>query len=200
MLQRPSDRPVTPPGFGQTSFGQPSLVQDPSAAQPANTPLPPITLLPQQGQGPGQGQGALPPITLQPGSVNQPGGLPPITLAPVGAAGGQQMPGQIPGQVARPGSQQSAGRGGHRSLGNPSPEDCQAGSLVCRPDSSLIRTGNWCQPLLPLPDKAASQEQPKESRGRPKDSRARRKEFRGSRLPRNLPLQRVPFRARPAPR
>jgi len=97
VLQRPSDRPVTPPGFGQTSFGQPAFPQDPSSAQPVNTPLPPITLSPQQGAQ--QGQGALPPITLQPGSVNQPGGLPPITLAPIGPTGGQQMPGQIPGQV-----------------------------------------------------------------------------------------------------
>jgi len=96
VLQRPSDRPVTPPGFGQTSFGQPTFTQDPSATQPVNTPLPPITLQPQQSQG----QGALPPITLQPGSVNQPGGLPPITLAPVGQQGGQQNPGQIPGQIA----------------------------------------------------------------------------------------------------
>jgi type II secretory pathway pseudopilin PulG len=97
VLQRPSDRPITPPGFGQSSFGQP-VAQDPSAPQQVNTPLPPITLLPQQG--PGQGQSALPPITLQPGSVNQPGGLPPITLAPIGQTGGQQMPGQIPGQTA----------------------------------------------------------------------------------------------------
>lgn len=97
VLQRPSDRPVTPPGFGQANFGQPTAAQDPSLAQSVNTPLPPITLLPQQG--PGQGQGALPPITLQPGTVNQPGGLPPITLAPIGQTGGQQMPGQIPGQV-----------------------------------------------------------------------------------------------------
>jgi len=88
VLQRPSDRPVTPLGFGQ-----PAVVQNPSAAQPVNTPLPPITLQPQQGQG------ALPPITLQPGTVNQPGGLPPITLAPIGQPGGQQIPGQIPGQI-----------------------------------------------------------------------------------------------------
>jgi hypothetical protein len=98
VLQRPSDRPVTP-----TGFGQPTFPQDPSAAQSINTPLPPITLQPQQGQGQvqgqGQGQGALPPITLQPGTVNQPGGLPPITLAPIGPTGGQQTPGQIPGQI-----------------------------------------------------------------------------------------------------
>ena len=92
VLQRPSDRPVTPPGFGQTGFGQPAFPQDPSAVQQANTALPPITLQPQQGQG------ALPPITLQPGAVNQPGGLPPITLAPGGPGGGQQVPGQIPSQ------------------------------------------------------------------------------------------------------
>src|SRR5579864_8253519 len=43
VLQRPSDRPVTPtPGFGQ-----PFPVQDPNA-QAGNAPLPPITLLPQQ--------------------------------------------------------------------------------------------------------------------------------------------------------
>jgi hypothetical protein len=88
VLQRPSDRPVTP-----SPFGQPVFNQDPSASQQVNTPLPPITLQPQQGQG------ALPPITLQPGAINQPGGLPPITLAPIGQAGGQQMPAQIPGQV-----------------------------------------------------------------------------------------------------
>jgi len=87
VLQRPSDRPVTPPGFGQAP-----IAQDPSG-QSANSPLPPITLQPQTGQG------ALPPITLQPGTVNQPGGLPPITLAPIGAAGGQQIPGQAPGQI-----------------------------------------------------------------------------------------------------
>src|SRR5689334_6318046 len=65
VLQRPSDRPVTP------GFEQPAIIQDPSAPI-QNTPLPPITLAPQQG--------ALPPITLQAGVTNQPGGLPPITL------------------------------------------------------------------------------------------------------------------------
>ena len=85
VLQRPSDRPVTPPGFGQTIGAQ-----DPSGQ--VNSPLPPITI--QQ-----PGQGALPPITLQPGAVNQPGGLPPITLGPIGGPGGQQNPGQIPGQI-----------------------------------------------------------------------------------------------------
>lgn len=94
VLQRPSDRPVTPPGFGQT-IG----VQDPSAGQPANTPLPPITLQPQQGLG------ALPPITLQPGGMNQPGGLPPITLAPIGVPG-QQNPAQNPGLIPGRSSQQ----------------------------------------------------------------------------------------------
>ncbi len=94
VLQRPSDRPVTPPGFGQT-IG----VQDPSSAQPVNTPLPPITLQPQQGTG------ALPPITLQPGGMNQPGGLPPITLAPIGAPG-QQSPAQNPGLIPGRSSQQ----------------------------------------------------------------------------------------------
>src|SRR5579864_7283027 len=97
VLQRPSDRPVTPtPGFAQ-----PFAAQDPNA-QASNAPLPPITLLPQQGQGalapitlqPQQGPGALPPITLQPGGTNQPGGLPPITLAAPGTPGGQQVPGQ----------------------------------------------------------------------------------------------------------
>lgn len=94
VLQRPSDRPLTPtPGFDQTG-----IVQDPSQ-QGGNTALPPITLAPQQA--------ALPPITLQPGSINQPGGLPPITLTPVGAPQGagpnsSQIPGQLPGQI-RPG-------------------------------------------------------------------------------------------------
>lgn len=96
VLQRPSDRPVTPAG----GFAQPFVQQDPNA-QPntsqnpsqSNGPLPPITLQPQQGPG------ALPPITLQPGGVNQPGGLPPITLVTPGAQGGQQVTGQIPGQL-----------------------------------------------------------------------------------------------------
>jgi len=93
VLQRPSDRPVAPPGFGQTISGQ-----DPSTGQPVNTPLPPITLQPQQGQG------ALPPITLQPG-VNQAGGLPPITLTPIGQAGQApvQNPGLIPGRSSQQG-------------------------------------------------------------------------------------------------
>jgi hypothetical protein len=95
VLQRPSDRPVTPPGFGQTIGAQ-----TPSGAQPVNTPLPPITLQPQQGPG------ALPPITLQPGGMNQPGGLPPITLAPIGTPGQQntaQNPGLIPGRNSQQG-------------------------------------------------------------------------------------------------
>jgi len=92
VLQRPSDRPVTPlPGFGQTLPEQDPATQQ----QPGNNALPPITLQPQQGPG------ALPPITLQAGG-NQPGGLPPITLAPPAGAGGQQIPGQIAGQF-RPG-------------------------------------------------------------------------------------------------
>ena len=90
VLQRPSDRPLTPP----PGFTPPVANQDGTFQQQANTPLPPITLLPQPGQG--QGQAGLPPITLQP--TNQ-GGLPPITLAPVGAANGQQVPGQLPGQI-----------------------------------------------------------------------------------------------------
>jgi hypothetical protein len=96
VLQRPSDRPVTPPGFGQT-IG----VQDPTG-QPVNTPLPPITLQPQQG--------ALPPITLQPGTTNQPGGLPPITLTPIGPAGGPQVPGQTPTQIFGPNVPQIPGQ------------------------------------------------------------------------------------------
>ena len=84
VLQRPSDRPLTP-----TGFGQPSGVQQDQSGQQLNTPLPPITLQPPPGQ-----SAALPPITLQSG-LNQPGGLPPITLAPTGPAGGQPIPGQI---------------------------------------------------------------------------------------------------------
>ncbi|MCU1339798.1 MAG: hypothetical protein JWO19_5379 [Bryobacterales bacterium] len=96
VLQRPSDRPLTPtPGFGQPfPEPDPSAQQNGNAQQLGNAALPPITL--QQQQGPG----ALPPITLQPGGANQPGGLPPITLAPAVTAGGQQgqNPGQNPGQ------------------------------------------------------------------------------------------------------
>ena len=109
VLQRPSDRPITP----SSGFLPPAPGQDPSA-QPVNTPLPPITLLAQQ-----PGQGALPPITLQPGGINQPGGLPPITLAPIGATGGQpgqipgQTPPQVPGQV--PGPARNAYTAGHFS-------------------------------------------------------------------------------------
>jgi type II secretory pathway pseudopilin PulG len=92
VLQRPSDRPVTPlPGFGQAiPEPDPTGQQQGQPQQPGNTALPPITLQPQQGPG------ALPPITLQAGG-NQPGGLPPITLAPPAGAGGQQVPGQPPG-------------------------------------------------------------------------------------------------------
>jgi len=106
VLQRPSDRPVNPPGFGQPNIQGPS-------DQAGNTVLPPITLQPQQGQAiqPQQGQAALPPITLQPGSVNQPGGLPPITLAPIGAVGGPQIPGQNPGQLQTPGQNQGQSPG-----------------------------------------------------------------------------------------
>ena len=94
VLQRPSDRPVTPPGFGQPAFGQGPSGQ----SQPVNTPFPAITLQPQQGPG------ALPPITLQPGVTNQPGGLPPITLVPAGGpqGAGQGISGQIPGQLRPP--------------------------------------------------------------------------------------------------
>jgi hypothetical protein len=97
VLQRPSDRPVTPP----PGFAPPISNPDPTT-QAANTPFPPITLQPQQGPG------ALPPITLQPGAINQPGGLPPITLAtttgPIGQpAGGQQLPGQGRGAQGFPG-------------------------------------------------------------------------------------------------
>ena len=100
VLQRPSDRPVTPPGFGQ-----PVPVQDLTGqTQAANTPLPPITLQPQQGSG------ALPPITLQPGVANQPGGLPPITLV---AVGGPQGPGQsISPGLGQPTSVGQTGPGG----------------------------------------------------------------------------------------
>ncbi len=83
VLQRPSDRPLT----RASGFAPPFPQQNPNA-QAGNSPLPPITLQPQQG--PQQGQGALPPITLQPGGVNQPGGLPPITLVPAGGQGGQK--------------------------------------------------------------------------------------------------------------
>jgi len=110
VLQRPSDRPVTPTGFLPTGGVQP----DPSGQQQPNTPLPPITLQPQQG--------ALPPITLQPG-LNQPGGLPPITLAPIGA-GGQQNTALVPNPL--PGQNQSTtlgttqtGTGGVRITGTP---------------------------------------------------------------------------------
>lgn len=109
VLQRPSDRPVTPQG----GFSPPFPQQDFSAQnqiQPNNGPLPPITLQPQQQ---GQGglppitlqpqQGGLPPITLQPGAT-QPGGLPPITLVNPQTGGTPvrpaiTAPGQIPGQA-----------------------------------------------------------------------------------------------------
>jgi hypothetical protein len=116
VLQRPSDRsPTPPPGFLPGTGNQ-----DPSAQLSGNSPLPPITLQPQPGQGalppitlqpqPGQGalppitlqpqpgQGALPPITLQPNTGNQPG-LPPITLVNPRTAGGQPIPGQSPGAI-----------------------------------------------------------------------------------------------------
>src|SRR5678815_4368897 len=104
VLQRPSDRPNTPAGFNQQSFGP--TVQDANGqpvatnfgvSQPGNSTLPPITL-----GAPGQaGQpGGLPPITLTPaGAGNQPGGLPPITLGTPGTQPGTQGGvNPIPGQ------------------------------------------------------------------------------------------------------
>ena len=134
MLQRPSDRPVTPPGFGQ-----PFAVQDPTGnhhpfqqlVTAGARPLPPITLQPQQGQG------GLPPITLQPGVTNQPGGLPPITLVPVGAAAGQrdktyhQEP--IPGQI-RP---RSPGRPPGGAAGR-NPDRCCPPGFRIDPNGQLV--------------------------------------------------------------
>jgi hypothetical protein len=109
VLQRPSDRPLTPPpGFNQQAFNRAG--QDPGQQQPisfggtqqaGNSALPPITLQPGQAGQPG----GLPPITLQPSAGgNQPGGLPPITLAPppTQTAGNPQFPGQVPGQLRSP--------------------------------------------------------------------------------------------------
>ena len=108
VLQRPSDRPNTPATFNQQSFspagqdpaGQPSTVSFAGGTQPGNTALPPITLQPGQVGQPG----GLPPITLTPaGGTNQPGGLPPITLGTPGTQpgtqGNPQFPGQVPGQL-----------------------------------------------------------------------------------------------------
>jgi hypothetical protein len=110
VLQRPSDRPNTPAGFNQQSFG-PTGQDSTGQAQSFNGALPPITL--QAGQA-GQ-PGGLPPITLQTAvGGNQPGGLPPITLSTPGTQPGTQggaafrvgggvaapqFPGQVPGQV-----------------------------------------------------------------------------------------------------
>ena len=109
VLQRPSDRPVTPPRIrADPSAARPT--QDPNSS--ANTPLPPITLQTQQ-----QGQGALPPITLQPAPGNQPGGLPPITLQPGGNQPGRTAPdhaGDQTGPTVRPEHQ-------GRSLDKPRP-------------------------------------------------------------------------------
>jgi hypothetical protein len=113
VLQRPSDRPATSP----LGFSPPIANQDPNNNQDSSTqtgaqaivqpgnPLPPITILPQSGQGQGQG---LPPITL--GTGNQPGGLPPITLTPMGGPAGQQMPGQIPAQIPNQNTTQTPGQ------------------------------------------------------------------------------------------
>jgi hypothetical protein len=127
VLQRPSDRPVTPQG----GFGQPFPTQQDPNAQ-ANAPLPPITLqTQQQGQGalppislqPQQGAGALPPITLQPGG-NQPGGLPPITL---GTTANGQNPGQIPGQPGQLRAPQGISGQGNPGQGTVAPYPGQTG-------------------------------------------------------------------------
>jgi len=153
VLQRPSDRPLTPPGFGQTL-----PVQDPSGqAQPVNTPLPPITLTPQ----PGQGQGALPPITLQPGSVNQPGGLPPITLAPIG---GPQAPGQ--GQLRPP--QVVPGPGPVTPLpGQPAPGGQTGATQPGVPPGFRIDPSGQLVPNAPIPGQTLGQSVPGGIPGQP---------------------------------
>jgi hypothetical protein len=151
VLQRPSDRPLTPtPGFG-------SLVpnQDPSA-QGNNTALPPITLQPQQGQG------ALPPITLQAGGPNQPGGLPPITLAPVGGTGGQQTPGQIPGQFVPPALGQNPGQipgqvPGPQFPGQPGPGGLPGGIQTGVPPGFRIDPNGQLVPTAQVPGQTLGQ-------------------------------------------
>jgi hypothetical protein len=154
VLQRPSDRPLTPQGgFGQTF----PAAQDPST-QP-NTPLPPITLQPQQGPGAlppitlqaQQGPGALPPITLQPGGGNQPG-LPPITLGP--AAGGQQNTVQIPGQPGqgRGVPQVTPGQGGVVPFpGQPGPGGLPGGIQTGVPPGFRIDASGQLVAIAPTP-------------------------------------------------
>jgi hypothetical protein len=153
VLQRPSDRPLTPPGFGQTV-----PIQDPSGqTQPVNTPLPPITLTPQQGQG------ALPPITLQPGTVNQPGGLPPITLAPFG---GPQAPGQIPGQLRPP--QPVPGQGQVAPLpGQPAPGGLPGGVQAGAPPGFRIDPSGQLVPNTNVPGQTLGQSIPGQPQGIP---------------------------------
>jgi hypothetical protein len=166
VLQRPSDRPVTPSG----GFAQPFAQQDPNA-QPNtiqnNGPLPPITLQPQQGPG------ALPPITLQPGGGNQPGGLPPITLAPAGTQGGQQVTGQIPGQnPGQPGQlripQLVPGQNPVSPFpGQPSPGGLPGGIQTGLPTGFQIDPSGQLVPAAPVPGQSPGQGLPGQPQGIP---------------------------------
>ncbi len=181
VLQRPSDRPVTPSG----GFAQPFAQQNPNTSQ-SNGPLPPITLQPQQGQGalppitlqPQKGPAGLPPITLQAGGVNQPGGLPPITLVPTGTQGGQQVTGQNPGQnTGQPGQlrppQLVPGQivPGQNPVspfpGQPSPGGLPGGIQTGVPPGFRIDPSGRLVPVAPVPGQAPGQGLPGQPRGIP---------------------------------
>jgi hypothetical protein len=162
VLQRPSDRPRTPPGgfaqpFAQNPNGQPNTSQ--SSLQ-NNAPLPPITLQPQQGPG------ALPPITLQPGGITQPGGLPPITLVPTGTQGGQQgtppNPGQNPGQPGqlRPPQLVPGQNPVSPFPGQPSPGGLPGGIQTGVPPGFRIDPSGQLVPAPPVPGQTPGQGQP----------------------------------------
>jgi len=129
VLQRPSDRPLTP----LSGFEQPTVAPDPSG-QPGNAPnapLPPITLQAQQGPG------ALPPITLQPGAT-QPG-LPPITLLPAGTTNGQQLPGP------------RGGAGAPLFPGQPTPGGLPGGIQTPIPPGFQLNANGQLVPITPVP-------------------------------------------------
>lgn len=161
VLQRPSDRALTPPpGF------TPPMLQDFSGqqanGQQANTPLPPITLQTQQGQ---NGQQALPPITLQAGGGIS-SGLPPITLGPGGLGGAPQLPGLSPASAQNrantvapfPGAPGAGGLPGGIQPNVPPGFQIDAnGQLIPTTPVPGQQPGNTGIPGLPFPQQSAGQ-------------------------------------------
>ena len=155
VLQRPSDRPVTPPGFGQ-----PTVVQDPSATQPDKCRASSHHTAAAAGA---RRASADHPATRGRESA---GRAPSHHAGARWSSGRSAKPGPGPSAETRPNprTNRSPNSGTSyrarfklhkarlpRSPGRP-PEDCRAESPVCRQASGLTRTGNWCR--TPVLDRA----------------------------------------------